>query len=467
MYPVVISKISSMKNLWLYILLFGILAASISCEQEGLEDLNIDEETITDVINEEGLSDDCLELVFPLEVKLPNGNIEEIADGASLEELFSGFDDEGEFPEFIFPLDVINADGEQISVNEEEFYILLEDCEGDNDEGNCIELVFPVTIELADGTIQEVEDAEALEAIYADLDDDDEEPQFQFPITVVFDDIEMTVSAEELEELEESCYESDEEDDFCFELVYPVSLILPDGNSLEVDNEEALEAIFEEYEDMDEYPAFEFPLTIEVEDGEELMVSEEEFEAYVEACEGEKDWFEILGEEVCFDFVYPVFLTMPNGDVLSIEDADAVEEILEEWYSQHPDAIGEAELNYPVDLVFDEIDLAYTANNEEELWEAFEYCEEDDEHCDDIFDLEDWCFELILPVSFEMPDGSELQVGPDQEILYAIENWYEESDQEWDELPGLIFPVSVLFEDGSEQELSDEESFEEAIEDCE
>ena len=454
-----------MKNLWLYILICGILAAS--CEQEDLQELNIDEETITDVINEDGLSDDCLELVFPLEVKLPNGDIEEIADGASLEALFGGFDDEGEFPEFIFPLDVINVDGEQVSVNEEEFYILMEACEGDSDEEDCIALVFPVTIELADGTIQEVYDEEGLEAIYADLDDDDEEPQFQFPITVLFDDMEITVSAEELEELEESCYDSDEEDDFCFELVYPLSLILPDGSVLEVDSGEALEAVFEEYDAMDEYPEFEFPLTIQTEEGEELMVFEEEFEEYIEACEGEKDWFDILGDEVCFDFVYPIFFTMPNGDVLSIEDAGLIEEILEEWYTQHPDATGELALNYPIDLVFDEIDLAYTANNEEELWEAFEYCEEDDEHCDDVFDLDEWCFELILPVSFEMPDGSELEVGPDQEILAAIENWYEESNQDWDELPGFIFPVSISFDDGSEQELFDEESLGEAIEDCE
>jgi hypothetical protein len=380
-----------MKNLWICTLLCGILAASISCEQDALQDLNIDEEGITDIISENDLSEDCLELVFPLEVKLPDGNIEEVADGAALEELFSGYEDE-EFPEFVFPLQVLNEEEEEFSVSEEEYYILLEACESDSDEEDCIELVFPITVELSDGTIQEVEDEDALEAIYESITDDEGEPQFQFPITVLFDEVELTVSEEELDELEESCSESDEEDG---------------------------------------------------------------------------GWFDILEEEACFDFVYPVFLTMPNGDVLSIEDGDFIGELVEEWYTEHPDANGEPELHYPLELVFDEIDLAYTANNEEELWGAFEYCEEDDEQHDDFLDIEDWCFELILPVSLIMPDGSELEIGPDQEILSLIENWYEESDQEWDEVPELVFPVSILYDDQSELELFDEESFKDAIEDCE
>lgn len=375
-----------MKSILFCFASFGILLLLIACEPN---EVNLRDEFLTDNIIEETLPEDCFEFVYPLELQLPDGDVLTANSDADLEALFGEYAEEEEYVMFVFPVSILDTNGEELTLSGEAFYEFLDHCEDgyEDTEEECVQLVYPVNIELPDGSIVELENEAELDAIYEGLEDADEELSFQFPITVLYDGVELNVSEAEFEELENSCDE-------------------------------------------------------------------------------ELSWY-LIFEGECFDFVYPIFLTMPNGDVLNVDDATSIEEVLEAWYIQHPDAAGDPVLNYPVDLVFDEIDLAYTANDEEELWEAFEYCEEDVEHDDDFLNHEDWCFDLVLPVSLEMPDGSELEVGLDQELSSAIENWYAESDQEWDGLPELIFPLSILFDDGSELELLNGGALEEAIEDCE
>jgi len=73
---------------------------------------------------------------------------------------------------------------------------------------------------------------------------------------------------------------------------------------------------------------------------------------------------------------------------------------------------------------------------------------------------------LVLRITMEMPDGSELEIGPDMDIFTLIEEWYENHDEDWDEVPALIYPIEILYDDGSLEEIPDEEALEEAIEDC-
>ena len=73
------------------------------------------------------------------------------------------------------------------------------------------------------------------------------------------------------------------------------------------------------------------------------------------------------------------------------------------------------------------------------------------------YDKGDWkCFDLSLPVSYTMPDGSTITVS-NEEDLDAIKSWYEENPES-EEKPVLQFPVNVEFDDekvtvNSEEEL--------------
>ena len=61
------------------------------------------------------------------------------------------------------------------------------------------------------------------------------------------------------------------------------------------------------------------------------------------------------------------------------------------------------------------------------------------------YDKGDWkCFDLSLPVSYTMPDGSTITVS-NEEDWDAIKSWYEENPES-EEKPVLQFPVNVEFD---------------------
>ena len=403
-----------MKKLMLKSLLLGFLALSVvACQEDLIPSADPDTDVVNDLANQSD-SDDCFELVFPLEMELPDGTTETVDDYEALEALYEAYDDEDEEPNFVFPLLVIDENGEELSVTEEELYELYEACEGMDDEDDdeddddhdcddedwlflleeeiCFDFIYPVTLTMPDGDELTFEDGETMaEEIYSwyeENPDEDGLPELQYPVELIFDEIDLAYTAtddEELFEALEYCEEDDDEGD-CFEVVFPIEVVLPDGTIEEVHDEEALFELFEEYDDEDEEIEIVFPISIMDEDGEIFEVNEEELEEWLEDC----------------DF----------------------------WYHDDDD--------------------------------------DDDDNCDDDdwFDLDDLCFELVLPITLEMPDGSELEIGPDMNIFTIIEEWYENHDEDWDEDPVLIYPIEILYDDGSVEGISDEEALEEAIEDC-
>ncbi len=110
-------------------------------------------------------------------------------------------------------------------------------------------------------------------------------------------------------------------------------------------------------------------------------------------------------ERECFELILPVSFVMPDGSTITVEnDSDWVD--LRSWYEENPDAEEHPELQYPVDILFD--DETVTINNPEEMnivkRECWEYEDEGRE-----------CFGLVYPVTFIMPDGSSIVVATDDE----------------------------------------------------
>ena len=63
-------------------------------------------------------------------------------------------------------------------------------------------------------------------------------------------------------------------------------------------------------------------------------------------------------------------------------------------------------------------------------------------------DKEDWkCFDLVFPITFDMPDGSTITVTSDDEDGWAeIKAWYE-TNPDAEEKPALQYPVEIIYED--------------------
>ena len=142
-----------------------------------------------------------------------------------------------------------------------------------------------------------------------------------------------------------------------------------------------------------------------------------------------EDCQEEWGIRECFSLVYPVSYTLPDGSVMEVASND--EEgwsALKAWYENNT-GYEEVmpELVYPVDIVFEaeEGESVTTLNSEEELELAKRDCREEWEEGED--DGRD-CFEMVLPITFVMPDGSSLTVSEEEDWL-NVRLWYEENGE--------------------------------------
>ena len=74
------------------------------------------------------------------------------------------------------------------------------------------------------------------------------------------------------------------------------------------------------------------------------------------------------------------------------------------------------------------------------------------------------CFELILPTTFEMPDGSSIIVEEESDYT-LLRNWYKQNLNS-KEMPILQYPVDIIYKDGKATTISNKEEMKNTILDC-
>ena len=349
----------------------------------------------------------------------------------------------------------------------------------------CFELVFPITFNMPDGSSVTIESDEEsswdeIKSWYESNPDSEEKPEMQFPVVIFYDNDTYTLnSSDELRGAYSRCEPRRKRDEHkrnrhCFSLVYPVIYTLPDGSTMEVtsDDEEGWSLLKNWYEENTGYeeimPELNFPVDIvfETEEGENVVTvnNDEEMQEAKEGCH------DALSHRECFFLVYPVTYTMPDGSTMEVtSDDEEGWSLLKNWYEENT-GYEEImpELNYPVDIVFgtEEGENAVTINSEEEMELAKRDCMEEWEEGEG--EDSDWeCFEVVLPVTFVMPDGSLLTIS--QEVDWRnIELWYVENGDVEDE-PGYQFPIDIAYETEEGIDIvtiSNQEELEAAEQDC-
>jgi hypothetical protein len=218
-----------LKNLlkFSWVLLIPALTFITSCENETSEELateieNYVDNSVSDLkASSRSGKKGCFELVFPIEIELPNGDV---VSADSFEELRAIIKDWKENnpdvdvrPQLVFPIEVVLRNGDVISLNShEEIKRLIHLCKDNRpdrpgDRDFCFKPVYPLTLVFPDGTSQEVanrmELKMAVRAWKADNPDSDERPTLGFPLDVVLaDGTTVTLNdADELEALKQSC----------------------------------------------------------------------------------------------------------------------------------------------------------------------------------------------------------------------------------------------------------------------
>jgi hypothetical protein len=165
-----------------------------------------------------------------------------------------------------------------------------------------------------------------------------------------------------------------------------------------------------------------------------------------------KDW-------KCFNLVFPVTFDMSDGSTITVtsNDEDGWTEI-KAWYEANPDSEEKPALQYPVDIVYEKDETTVTINNDDEMRGAYRHCGGRDD------DRDRACFALVYPVTFIMPDGSNITVA-DREDWAELKAWYE-ANPDSEERPTLQYPVDITYRDGTTQTINNDEEMRIAKEDC-
>ena len=247
----------------------------------------------------------------------------------------------------------------------------------------------------------------------------------------------------------------------CAEIVYPITLNNSDGSTTTVnDEDEFIEAIEDAIFNDDDVPTIEFPIQVINEDDITETVADEDalFEIF-EDCFG--DWDDDCGchdddFEECFEINYPITLVMPDGSQVTVNDDDALETAIDNYYDANPTDTNDISVVYPITVTMFEDSSIVTINNDNEFDELFEDC------FDDYF--ED-CFEIQYPISILMPDSTTITANSEEELDSLYDAWIIANPNNMDE-PELIFPITVVYEDGTTEVVNDEDELEVLFEEC-
>ena len=244
--------------------------------------------------------------------------------------------------------------------------------------------------------------------------------------------------------------------EICFEFVLPVSFNMPDGSIITIDSKENWKVLYDWYkenEDSDYKPEIILPFDVIIDDEKITVSNEEEFQRLLNFIDNECKEESYEKNEECYEFVLPVSFNMPDGSVLTIETEEDWEE-LEKWYDDNKDTQDKPELIFPIQLKID--NETVTVNTKEEFKKIEDECDskEDNDERED----EDECYEFVLPISFNMPDGTVLTIETEDDWK-KLERWYRANDNTSEE-PEIIFPIQVIYKDetltiNSSEELKD------------
>ncbi|MEM8907523.1 MAG: hypothetical protein AAGD05_06730 [Bacteroidota bacterium] len=249
----------------------------------------------------------------------------------------------------------------------------------------------------------------------------------------------------------------------CFTFVYPITVQLPDGSTATADSNEALESIFDNWWTQNPnaiaFPTFSFPLQVMLSDGSNSTINDEEtLCTLLETCWGDNDWdddFE-FSEVFCFELVYPVELSFPDGTTQSAGDEEMLVNAITNWLIQNPDSEAFPTFTYPIEVMTDAGQQSIGSDGELEA--IFETCYE-------YGDYEELCFTLNYPVQLIFPDGTTADVETDEALETRIEDWYQQNPTA-EEDPTFAYPIEVTLEDGTTQTVNNDEALDQLFDAC-
>ncbi len=243
----------------------------------------------------------------------------------------------------------------------------------------------------------------------------------------------------------------------CFVITFPFSMVDSSGIEYPIND-------ITDLEDLETNGTFivdfVYPLDVSFPDGEVSSVSnvEELVELFAECLpdggweEGDFPAYLINYDNSCYTLQYPLDLTDTDGETVTVNnEAEFNGAIAEELYF----------FVFPITLI-DEVGEEVVTENNDEIFTALFSCNEFDPGDSIIWDWEtgfDYigCYMIEFPLDVILEDGTTVTVNTHEELCELMLTG---------SLAGYAFPLTLINVEGEEVIVNNEEEFEEAMEEC-
>lgn len=166
---------------------------------------------------------------------------------------------------------------------------------------------------------------------------------------------------------------------------------------------------------------------------------------------GDDDYKDDKNKDKCFEFVYPLTFNMPDGTSVTINNKDEMIRAKKAW----AEAGIRPALQYPLDVNFK--GKIITINNERGMKKIKDACD----------NYKTKCFEMVYPVTYIMPNGTEIIVSSnDKEGWADVKAWYV-AHPDVAKRPTVKYPVDIKYKkDGTIVTINNNEEMRRAYEAC-
>ena len=166
------------------------------------------------------------------------------------------------------------------------------------------------------------------------------------------------------------------------------------------------------------------------------------------------------GKRGCFEIVYPIGITFPDGTTEDITDFEDLKTTIRTWKENNPDATDKPTIDYPIEVITEDGEML-TVSSREEMKALKRDCKGGGHHnggnCNE-------CFEIQYPISLMFPDGTVTEFASRMELKMALRAW-KEANPDAEERPILVFPILVE-QDDEIITINSQEELQQLKEDC-
>jgi hypothetical protein len=158
---------------------------------------------------------------------------------------------------------------------------------------------------------------------------------------------------------------------------------------------------------------------------------------------------------MCFEFVFPISVELPNGDTLVIKGERDHQNFIQRW--KNADHKRRPKLIFPVTVTLQNGSNA-TIEDQDQMKRLIESCLPDrPEHKP--------CYKVIFPVQVKLPNGNTVTINNADEFAALLKRW-RENNPGADNHPQIVMPYVVEKGDGTKVRITSVEDLRKILAEC-